>query len=124
MMQSFISLFANHRVAPNLLMLLLFLSGGYGLKQLNTQFFPDFAVDVVTVFIPWPGAAAEDVQNSITIPVEQELKNVANVKKVQSNTSRGGVSIILEIESSADFTETTNAIKRRHCSYYCRWPSG
>jgi multidrug efflux pump subunit AcrB len=113
MMQSFISLFANHRVAPNLLMLLLFLSGGYGLKQLNTQFFPDFAVDVVTVFIPWPGAAAEDVQNSITIPVEQELKNVANVKKVQSNTSRGGVSIILEIESSADFTETTNAIKQR-----------
>ena len=69
MMQSFIRLFASHKVAPNLLMLLLFLSGAYGLKQLNTQFFPDFAVDVVTVNIVWPGAAAEDVQNSITIPV-------------------------------------------------------
>ena len=81
MMQSFISLFANHKVAPNLLMALLFLAGFYGLKQLNTQFFPDFAIDVVRVQIAWPGAAAEDVQKSITIPVEQELKNVANVKK-------------------------------------------
>ena len=53
MMQSFIRLFASHKVAPNLLMLLLFLSGAYGLKQLNTQFFPDFAVDVVTVNIVW-----------------------------------------------------------------------
>ena len=89
MMQSFIRLFASHKVAPNLLMLLLFLSGAYGLKQLNTQFFPDFAVDVVTVNIVWPGAAAEDVQNSITIPVEQELKNVAtymvyNVCKIRT----------------------------------------
>ena len=113
MMQSFIRLFASHKVAPNLLMLLLFLSGAYGLKQLNTQFFPDFAVDVVTVNIVWPGAAAEDVQNSITIPVEQELKNVANVSKVKSSTSRGGVSLRLEVASSADLTETTNAIKQR-----------
>ena len=113
MMQSFIRLFANHKVAPNLIMLLLFLSGAYGLKQLNTQFFPDFAVDVVTVNIAWPGAAAEDVQNSITIPVEQELKNVANVSKVKSSTYRGGVTIRLDVDSSADFTETTNAIKQR-----------
>ncbi|MFT5068620.1 MAG: multidrug efflux pump subunit AcrB, partial [Candidatus Paceibacteria bacterium] len=113
MMQSFIRLFANHRVAPNLLMLLLFLAGAYGLKQLNTQFFPTFAIDTVKVFVAWPGAAAEDVQNSITIPLEQELKNVANVTKVKSSTSRGGVSIILDVDSSADFTETTNAIKQR-----------
>jgi multidrug efflux pump subunit AcrB len=113
MMQSFISLFANHRVAPNLLMLLLFLSGAYGLKQLNTQFFPTFAIDTVMVSVVWPGAAAEDVQKSITIPFEQELKNVANVTKVKSSTSRGRVSIILNVDSSADFTETTNAIKQR-----------
>ena len=58
MMQSFIHLFANHKVAPNLLMLLLFISGAYGLKQLNTQFFPDYAVNTVIVGIVWPGAAA------------------------------------------------------------------
>ena len=113
MMQSFIRLFADHKVAPNLLMLLLFLSGAYGLKQLNTQFFPDFAVDVVMVNIAWPGASAEDVQSSITIPVEQKLKSVANVSKVNSSTYRGGVTLWLDVDSGADFTETTNSIKQK-----------
>lgn len=113
MMHSFISLFAKHKVAPNLLMLMLFISGFYGLKQLNTQFFPDFAIDVVGVNVVWPGASAEDVQKSITIPLETELKNVANVKKISSSTSRGGVAIAIEVESGADLNETTNSIKQR-----------
>ena len=82
MINSFISLFANHRVAPNLLMLLMFLSGFYGLSKLNTQFFPDFAIEVVSVQVVWPGASAEEVQTSITVPLEQQLKSIANVSKV------------------------------------------
>ena len=98
MINSFISLFANHRVAPNLLMLLMFLSGFYGLSKLNTQFFPDFAIEVVSVQVVWPGASAEEVQTSITVPLEQQLKSIANVSKVNSNTRRGGVSMFLESE--------------------------
>ena len=113
MIQSFIKIFANHRVAPNLLMLLMFLSGGYGLMKLNTQFFPDFAIDVVHVQVVWTGASAEEVQTSITVPLEQQLKSVANVSKVISNTRRGSVSVTLEVESNADFNEVTNAIKQR-----------
>ena len=113
MINSFISLFANHRVAPNLLMLMMFLSGFYGLSKLNTQFFPDFAIEVVSVQVVWPGASAEEVQTSITVPLEQQLKSIANVSKVNSNTRRGGVSMFLEVESGADFTEVTNNIKQR-----------
>ena len=113
MIQSFIKIFANHRVAPNLLMLLMFLSGGYGLMKLNTQFFPDFAIDVVNVQVVWAGASAEEVQTSITVPLEQQLKSVANVSKVISNTRRGSVTVSMEVESGADFNEVTNAIKQR-----------
>ncbi len=113
MINSFIKIFANHRVAPNLLMLLMFLSGFYGLSKLNTQFFPDFAIDVVHVQVVWSGASAEEVQTSITVPLEQQLKSVANVSKITSDTRRGSVSVMLEVESGADFNEVTNAIKQR-----------
>ena len=113
MINSFIKIFANHRVAPNLLMLLMFLSGGYGLLKLNTQFFPTFAIDVVHVQVVWSGASAEEVQTSITVPLEQQLKSVASVSKVVSNTRRGSVSVTLEVESGADFNEVTNSIKQR-----------
>ncbi|HCH23934.1 MAG TPA: acriflavin resistance protein [Oceanospirillaceae bacterium] len=112
-MQSFIKLFANHKVAPNLLMLLMFLAGGYGLLKLNKQFFPTFAIDVVNVQVIWSGASAEEVQTSITIPLEQQLKSTADVTKIYSNTRRGSVNVTLEVDSSADFTEVTNAIKQR-----------
>ncbi len=113
MLNSFIKIFANHRVAPNLLMLLMFLSGFYGLIKLNTQFFPDFAIEVVTVQVSWSGASAEEVQTSITVPLEQQLKSIANVSRVTSNTRRGGVSVILEVESGSNFNEITNSIKQR-----------
>ncbi|MDP6968455.1 MAG: efflux RND transporter permease subunit [Gammaproteobacteria bacterium] len=113
MLNSFIKIFASHKVAPNLLMLLMFLSGGYGLIKLNTQFFPDFAIEVVNVQVVWSGASAEEVQTSITVPLEQQLKSIANVSKVTSNTRRGSVSVVLEVESGADFNEVTNNIKQR-----------
>ncbi len=113
MLQEFIRLFATHRVAPNLLMLTMFIAGLYSIEKLNTQFFPDFAIDVVTVRIAWPGASAEDVQTSITIPVEQDLKNVANIKNINSYSVRGLVVLNLEVASGADFNEVTNAIKQQ-----------
>jgi multidrug efflux pump subunit AcrB len=58
--QDLIGAFAQHRVAANLLMIMMILSGFWALSQLNTQFFPNFALDVITVRVPWSGASAED----------------------------------------------------------------
>ena len=45
----FIGLFAQHKVAANLLMLILVLAGLLSLTRLNTQFFPSFVLDTITV---------------------------------------------------------------------------
>ena len=68
--------FANHKVAANLLMIMMIVAGIYGLSKLNRQFFPTFATDFISVRVVWPGASAEDVARSITTPLEQELKNL------------------------------------------------
>ena len=43
-----ISLFTYHRVAANLFMALMILSGAWALSKLNTQFFPNFELDIKT----------------------------------------------------------------------------
>ena len=73
-----IASFTQHKVASNLLMLLMVMLGFLGLNRLNTQLFPNFDFDYITVTIPWRGASPEDVQRSITIPVEQALKTLPN----------------------------------------------
>ena len=44
-----LGIFAHHKVAANLLMLMMLLAGVFALDRLNIQFFPNFALDIVTV---------------------------------------------------------------------------
>jgi multidrug efflux pump subunit AcrB len=97
-----IALFCQHRVAANLLMLIVILSGVLALSKLNTQFFPNFELDVITVRVVWGGASAEDVETAVTNPLEQELRSVDNLHKI-SSTSATGVSVI-----TLEYDEHTN----------------
>ena len=78
MKQGLISLFCRHRVAANLLMIIMIMLGSWALSKLNTQFFPTFELDVITVRVVWSGASAEDVESAITLPLEQELRGLDN----------------------------------------------
>ncbi len=94
--------FAQHAVAANLLMLIMLLMGAWGLTQLNTQFLPTFALDFISVRVVWSGASAEDVETSITSPIEQELRNLDNVKKMTSTSANSISSITLEYYEGSD----------------------
>ncbi len=108
-----ISIFARHPVAANLLMALMILSGIFAITQLNVQFLPDAPIKKVKVEIVWQGASTEDVERSITSPVEQELKNVEYLKEM-SSVSRNGLSVInLEFTQNADMGDAIERVRDR-----------
>ncbi|MFN2361904.1 MAG: efflux RND transporter permease subunit [Marinobacter sp.] len=100
-----IGFFVHHRVAANLVMLMMLLGGTLALTRMNIQFFPNFALDIVSVRVVWSGASAEDVEQGITNPLEQRLRSVQGMKKMTSTSAQGVSSITLE------FTENTNPIQ-------------
>jgi multidrug efflux pump subunit AcrB len=99
-----IGFFVRHKVAANLVMLAMLMAGVLGLLRMNIQFFPTFALDFVTVQVVWSGAAAEDVEQAITQPLEQRLRSLENLKSMTSTSAQGISSITLE------FNEEVNAI--------------
>ncbi|WP_020406943.1 efflux RND transporter permease subunit [Hahella ganghwensis] len=105
--------FAQHKVAANLLMLIMLISGIIGLLKLNTQFLPNFALDFITVRVIWPGAAAEDVATSITTPLEQELRDLDSIKEMRSTSTRGVSLIVLEYEEGSDMSLALDQVKER-----------
>ncbi|WP_271272978.1 efflux RND transporter permease subunit [Aliamphritea hakodatensis] len=107
------TLFTSHKVAANLLMLLMILSGIWGLKKLNTQFFPSFELDVITIAIVWSGAAAEDVERSIILPVERELKSVSGIDTLYSTATQGAAAIRLELEEGSDTAFILDDVKQK-----------
>ena len=107
----FIGLFAQHKVAANLLMIIMILAGLLSLTKLNTQFFPTFALDVVTVRIEWRGASAEDVEDSISSRVEKELRTVDYVDKMTSTSSYGMSVVTLEFAEGTDMGKALDQVK-------------
>ncbi len=97
-----IGVFAHHKVAANLLMVIMILSGAIALDRLNVQLFPTFELDVVTVRVVWTGASAEDIEDGITSPLEQRLRSVDNLDKITSTSSQGISAITLELAEGTD----------------------
>jgi multidrug efflux pump subunit AcrB len=106
-----VGVFANHRVACNLLMALMILSGIWALSRLNVQFFPNFALDLVTVRVPWTGAAAEDVETAIVDPLERDLRTVDGLNKLTSSAAESIATIVLEYEEGTDMGVALDSVK-------------
>jgi len=107
-----LGLFAHHKVAANLLMVIMLLSGAFALDRLNVQFFPNFQLDVISVRVVWTGASAEDVEDGITNPLEQRLKTVDNLRKMTSTSAQGISSISLEFEEGTDPLLALDQVRR------------
>jgi len=107
-----IHIFARHPVAANLLMITLIILGLYSLTKLNRQFFPNFALDYVSVRVIWPGASAEDVEQSITIPLEQALRTVDGAKEMTSTSTRSSSVIVIEYEEGSEMSIALDDVKQ------------
>jgi multidrug efflux pump subunit AcrB len=111
--QNLIGIIAQHKVAANLLMLMMLMAGAWALSKLNTQFLPNFALDFITITVVWTGAAAEDVEASITRPIEQELRNLDRVNKMDSTSTNGLAVIVLEYEERTDMGWALDQVKEK-----------
>ncbi len=108
-----IGTFAQHRVAANLLMILMVMTGVWALSQLNTQFFPNFELDLISVRVVWSGAAAEDVETAIVDPLERELRTLDGLRKLTSTAANGVASLTLEYEEGTDMGTALDEVKQR-----------
>ena len=69
------------------------LLGLYARLALPVRLFPDTDPPVVTVIIPYPGAAASDVAKVVSKPLEEEFAGIDGTARVTS-TSQTGLSVV------------------------------
>ncbi|MCH8551867.1 MAG: efflux RND transporter permease subunit [Natronospirillum sp.] len=104
-MTNLISYFALHRVAGNIIMFLTILAGLWGFQQLNFQLFPTFTFSNVQVNTNWSGAAAEDVQEAVSIPLETALLGLAEVRGVRSTSTEGRSQLRVTLTEGLEFED-------------------
>jgi HAE1 family hydrophobic/amphiphilic exporter-1 len=88
----------NRKVTTAMLAMILVVMGLIALSRLGLDFFPDLEFPTVSVITTYRGASSEDIENTITRPLEQIINSVSRVKKVDSMTIEGASVISVEFE--------------------------
>ena len=70
--------------------------------SLPLELFPSVKLEMVTVTTSFPGSSAEDVENLVSVPIEQQIKNVSGVKIVKSVSSEGFSRVTAEVYPGED----------------------
>ena len=108
----FISDFAIRRpVITVVTMLALVVFGLFSLVLLQTDEFPDVAVPLVVVAVPYPGASPDNVEREIVEPIEESLAGISGVKQIQSNSLDSYAAIIVEFDYGKDLKDATQEIR-------------
>ncbi|ABK43499.1 acriflavin resistance protein [Magnetococcus marinus MC-1] len=84
--------FQNSEITP-LLAIVGFLLGLFAIAVTPQEEEPQISVTFANVFIPYPGASAAEVEQTVTVPAEQVLSEVSGVKHVYS-FSRDGMAVL------------------------------
>ena len=108
-----IDTFARHKVAANLLMVMMILVGLWAVRVMPSQLDPPADFPIVFVEVQWLGASAEDVEKLVTVPIEQQLRTVNGVNEITSRTDNGITSIRVMFEYDADMTLGLDQVKQR-----------
>ena len=68
--------------------------GGYSLRQLSIDFYPELDFPAISVMTLYSGASAADIETNVTDALESNLNSVSDLKEI-SSTSRDGMSIVV-----------------------------
>jgi multidrug efflux pump subunit AcrB len=113
-MKGMIAWFAKNDVAANLLMLTILGLGFWALSsRIPLEVFPAFELEMVNVRVPFPGATPVEVEEGITVKIEEAIQDLPGIKTLRSTAAENIGSVTIEVEAGYDPRELMNDVKAR-----------
>ena len=106
-----IAWFARNSVAANLLMIFILCAGFFSYQHINKKMFPDINPNTILVTVVNPGAAPEDIEQSVVLKVEEAVGDITGIKRITSTSNEGVGRITLELESGYSLSEKLDEVK-------------
>ena len=106
-----IAYMASNGVAANLLMFGILATGLLSLLGLERESWPTLAFNHIEVSVAYPGAAPEEIEESIIAKVEEQVSSLDDVRAVKSLAAPGLASVRVELKSGTDMPEALDEIE-------------
>jgi heavy metal efflux system protein len=95
MIRGLIDFALGNRFLVTLAALLLLVWGAISFHSLPVEAYPDVANNYVQIITQWPGRAAEEVEQQVTIPIENGMNGIPNLEYLRSTSLFGLSSLML-----------------------------
>jgi cobalt-zinc-cadmium resistance protein CzcA len=105
MIRAIVDFALNNRFIVLSAALLLFVWGMIAFHNLPVEAYPDVANTWVQIITQWPGRAAEEVEQQVTIPIEIQVNGIPHLQHIRSASLAGlsVVNLIFDDESDNDW---------------------
>src|SRR5271169_30837 len=105
MIRGFVEYALKNRFIIMMVTVLLLLWGAISFHNLPVEAYPDVANNYVQIITQWPGRAAEEVEQQVTVPIEIQMNGMPHLEHLRSVSLFGlsSVMLIFDDESSNDW---------------------
>ncbi|HXN23022.1 MAG TPA: CusA/CzcA family heavy metal efflux RND transporter [Candidatus Dormibacteraeota bacterium] len=102
MIRALVDFALNNRFLVLALAVMLLLWGAISFHNLPVEAYPDVANNYVQVITQWPGRAAEEVEQQVTIPIEIQMNGIPHLEHLRSVSLFGLSSLMLIFDEQSD----------------------
>lgn len=101
----------DNKVSIYVATIIICLAGIMTYNSLPKENFPEVVFPQIYVATLYPGAAPEDVENLISKEIEKEVKSIAGVKKITSNSVQDFSNVIIEFQTDVEVKEAKREVQ-------------
>ena len=101
----------DNKVAVYVAVVFICLAGIITYNRLPKENFPEVVLPQIFVTSIFPGASPKDVENLVSKQIEKQVKSIAGVKKVTSNSLQGFSSVIIEFETDVEVKDAKREVQ-------------
>jgi hydrophobic/amphiphilic exporter-1 (mainly G- bacteria), HAE1 family len=98
------------------------LVGMIAFADLAIDLFPDITLPIISIQTDYEGASPQDIETTITRPIEKRLSRIQNVRYVSSRSREGASNVTLEFYWGTDLNVASNDVQQAISQILDRFP--
>ena len=101
----------NNRTSIFVLTIIITLTGLVTYNNLPKESFPEIVLPKIYISTVYPGTSPANMENLVTKPIEKQMKSIAGVKKITSNSYQDYSNVIVEFSTDVNIVIAKQKVK-------------
>ncbi|MCD4747658.1 MAG: efflux RND transporter permease subunit [Bacteroidales bacterium] len=110
-MRKLITQFVKYPFYANIIIAVLIIGGVISILSMKKSFFPELSTRDIFVSVAYPGASPKEMEEAITVRIEEAIRGIAGIKEVNSTSSENFSMVRVTTTGEYDLDETLMEVK-------------